>query len=161
MPRQIKYFFIALLLLIVQTQLVRLLTVEGVTPDLLTIWIVYIAIKEGQLPATVWGFAVGLMFDLVTGNFIGLSAFTKTVAGFVAGYFYDEHKTPVTLATYRYLVIVLIVSIIHNTVYFALFTRGSDVTLVRATLQIGLATTFYTATVTLLPMFAFARKLLT
>jgi rod shape-determining protein MreD len=161
MSHHARYLLISLLLLIVQTQIVRLLTIEGVTPDLLTIWIIYIAIKDGQLPATVWGFVIGLMVDFVTGNFIGLSAFSKTVAGFVAGYFYDENKTFVTLASYRYLIIVLIVSFVHNVVYFTLFTRGSDITLARAILQIGLATTFYTVTVTLLPMFAFARRYLT
>jgi hypothetical protein len=52
----------------------------------------------------------------------------------------------------------MVVSMLHNTVYFGIFTRGSDISLLRAIFQIGLATTFYTTTVTLLPMFAFARK---
>ncbi len=158
MSRHIRYFFITLLLLLIQTQVMHLLTLEGITPDILVIWIVYIAVREGQLPATIWGFAIGMLYDLATGSFIGLSAFSKTLCGFSAGYFFNEHKTQLTLSSYRYLIIVMAVSMIHNTLYFSVFTRGSDIGLMRAIFQSGLATTFYTTTVTLLPMFAFSRR---
>jgi len=160
MSRNLKYLFLSIFLIGIQSQLMRLLTLEGITPDLLTIWIVYIALREGQLPATLWGFSIGLLFDLFSGNFLGLSALTKTVCGFTAGYFYNENKTPLTLGSYRFIVIVLVVSFIHNAIYFLLFTQGSDIGLLNAIFRVGLATTFYTASLTLLPMFAFSRKLL-
>jgi len=156
--RHVKYLFLSVIFVLVQTQLMRLLTLEGITPDILTIWIVYLALRDGQLAATLWGFSVGLMFDLVTGSFLGLSALSKTVAGFVAGYFFNENKTSLTLGSYRFIVIVLITSLIHNTIYFIVFTQGSGISLLSAIFQVGLATTFYTATITLLPMFAFSRN---
>jgi len=159
--RHVKYVFFSIFLLLVQSKMMTLLTLEGITPDLLTIWVVYLALKEGQLVAMPWGFALGLAFDLLTGNFIGLSALTKTVAAFTAGYFYNENKTPLILGSYRFLVIVLTVSLIHNTIYFLIFTQGSEIGTLRAIFQVGLATTFYTATLTLLPMLAFARKYIT
>jgi len=158
MMRHIKYFLFTYLLIIIQTQGLRLLVLEGITPDILIIWVVYIALKRGQLTATIWGFIIGLMFDLVAGNFIGLSALTKCIAGFTAGYFFEENKAPMTLGGYRYVLIVLVTSLIHNTIYFIAFTRGSEISLLRAIFHVGLATTFYTAALTLLPMFAFARK---
>ncbi len=161
MSRHVKYVFFSIFLLLVQSKMMTLLTLEGITPDLLTIWVVYLALKEGQLIAMPWGFALGLAFDLLTGNFIGLSALTKTVAAFTAGYFYNENKTPLILGSYRFLVIVLTVSLIHNTLYFLIFTQGSEIGTLRAIFQVGLATTFYTATLTLLPMLAFARKYIT
>ncbi len=156
--RHFRYFLLTLILIVLQTQVIRLLALEGITPDVLTIWIVYLALREGQLTATLWGFIIGLMFDLTTGNFIGLSALTKTVCGFTAGYFYNENKIPMTLGSYRFIIIVLIASLVHNTLYFVIFTQGSEIGLARALLQIGLATTLYTATMTLIPMFAFARR---
>jgi len=159
--RHVKYVFFSIFLLLVQSKMMTLLTLEGITPDLLTIWVVYLALKEGQLVAMPWGFALGLAFDLLTGNFIGLSALTKTVAAFTAGYFYNENKTPLILGSYRFLVIVLTSSLIHNTIYFLIFTQGSEISTLRAIFQVGLATTFYTATLTLLPMLAFARKYIT
>ena len=157
MTRIIKYLFISLLLVLVQTTLLRLVSLEGITPDVLTIWIVYIAIREGQLEATLWGFGMGLMFDFISGNFIGLAALTKTLCGFIAGYFYGENKTQMILGSYRFPLIVFIVSLLHNTVYFILFTRGTEIGLLRAVAEFGLATTLYTATVTLLPMLVFSR----
>jgi rod shape-determining protein MreD len=161
MSRYVKYLFLSAALILIQSKMMTLLTLEGITPDLLTIWVVYLALKEGQLAAMPWGFAIGLAFDLATGNFIGLSALTKTVAAFTAGYFYNENKTPLTLGSYRFLVVVLVTSLIHNTIYFLIFTQGSEIGTVRAIFQVGLATTFYTATLSLLPMLAFARKYIT
>ena len=159
MGSHIKYFFISILLIIIQSQAMKLLSLEGMTPDILAIWIVYLALRHGQLSGTMWGFGIGLLFDLVTGSLIGLSALSKTVCGFIAGYFYNENKTVMTLSSYRFILVVLTVSFIQNTVYFVIFTRGTDIGLLRAIFEFGLATTLYTATVSLLPMFLFARKL--
>lgn len=156
--RHFKYLIFVYILIIIQTQVFHLLSISGVTPDILTIWIVYVAIKEGQIYATIWGFISGLIFDLVMGNFIGLSALTKTVAGFTAGYFFEENKAPATLGSYRFLLLVFLVSLIHNTIYFIVFTRGSDLGTWQAFFNIGLATTFYTSALTLIPMFGFTRK---
>jgi rod shape-determining protein MreD len=159
MGKQVKYVVISFCLVVIQTQVMRLLSLEGITPDLLLIWIVFLAIRHGQMTGTLWGFCIGLAFDLITGNFIGLTALTKTLSGFVAGYFYNENKTQLTLSSYRFIVVVLIVSLIHNTVYFVIFTQGSEIGIVRAVLQFGFATALYTSTLTLLPMFGFSRKL--
>ena len=160
MARTFRYILLTIIFVLLQTKLMLLLSLEGITPDILTIWVVYLALREGQLPATLWGFCIGLLFDLITGNFIGLSALTKTVCGFTAGYFYNENKTTLILSSYRFLLVVLFVSLVHNTVYFVIFTQGSTVGLLRAVFQFGLATTFYTTTWTLVPMFAFARRYL-
>lgn len=156
--KQIGIGFISLFLVVLQTQVMRLFTIEGVTPDLLLIWIVYLALRHGQMTGMLWGFAIGLVFDFVTGNFIGLSAMTKTLGGFSAGYFFNENKTHLTLRSYQFIVIVLVASIIHNTIYFILFTQGSDFSFFRAIFRYGITTALYTSIVTLLPMFRFARK---
>ena len=161
MSRWLSYGILSLGFIMLQTKVMRLLTLEGITPDILTIWIVYLAVKEGQMAGTLLGFCIGLGFDFATGSFIGLSALTKTICGFTAGYFYGENKAPTILSSYRFLLIVLFVSLVHNTIYFIIYTQGSDIGILRAVFQVGIATTFYTTTWSLLPMFAFARKYLT
>jgi len=158
MKRIVKNLLLSVVFILIQTTVLRLVALEGIVPDLLAIWIVYIAVTEGQLSATLWGFGIGLTFDLASGGFIGLSALTKTILGFFAGYFYGENKIQMTLSSYRFPLIVLIVSVIHNTVYFALYTRGTEIGLVRSIAEIGFATSLYTATVSLLPMFTFSRR---
>lgn len=160
MMKSVKYVFISLFLIIIQTSVMRLVSIEGITPDVLAVWVVYIALRRGQVSATLWGFSIGLVLDFATGNFIGLSALSKTLCGFTAGYFFNENKTQHTLSSYRFLIVVLVSSLVQNVVYFIIFTRGTEIGLLRAIWGFGIATSLYTATAALLPMFGFSRKYL-
>lgn len=146
-------------LIILQTTIIPFTSVGNIIPDLLLIWIVYIAVTRGQIPAAIFGFAVGLCLDFLSGQFIGLSALCKTVAGFLAGYFYHENKVDVTLSNYQFLVITGAVSLVHNILYFIIFTQGSDVPLAAAIFQFGVFSTLYTTAMALLPFFFYSRRL--
>lgn len=158
MKKSFSFAGISLLLIAVQTTAIHLLNLEGVIPDLLSIWVVYIALTEGQMEAMLWGFAVGLMLDLTAQDFIGLSTLTKMLCGFLAGYFYNENKTQIVLGSYRFILIVFIVTFVQNVVYFVVFTQGSEINLLHAVVQYGLTTTLYTAIVTTFPVFLFSRR---
>ncbi len=157
MGKIFKYGVLSFALILVQATIMHWVSLDGITPDLLTIWLVYLALKQGQLRATVWGFSIGVVFDLVAGNFIGLSALVKTICGFVAGYFFNENKTALILGSYRFVVVILVASFIQNTIYFITFTRGTEISLFSAIIQHGLSTTLYTAIVSLVPIFRFSR----
>jgi rod shape-determining protein MreD len=158
MNKYVKYALGSVFLVVLQTTLIHFINLEGIVPDLLTIWIVYIALMEGQLEATLWGFGVGLFFDLTAHDFIGLAALSKTICGFLAGYFFNENKTRLVLTSYRFVLIIFLVSIVQNIVYFIVFTQGSEIDLVHAVFQFGLTTTLYTAIVGLLPILVFTRR---
>lgn len=158
MNRTTKNILISLVLIVLQTTIVRLLSLEGIQPDILVIWVVYLALTEGQLRGTIWGFCIGLCIDLLSGNFLGLSAMTKTLVGFFGGYFYNENKTKLTLGSYRFLLVIIFASFLHNIVYFLIFTQGSDIRFWQVILRFGITTTLYTATISAIPMFAFSRK---
>ncbi len=90
---------LSLVLLVLQTTIIRFLAVQMIVPDLILLWIVYLAVRRGQIAATTAGFLLGLAFDLLSGpdSMLGLAALSKTAAGFVAGYFYSENKITQTL----------------------------------------------------------------
>lgn len=159
MNTRVVYAFISLALVILQTTIGRLVSLGGIIPDMLVIWVAYLAIKEGQLRGTVWGFSVGLFSDFLAADFLGLSALSKTLAGFTAGYFFNQNTTQQTLGSYRFPLIVVVVSLVHNAVYFLIFTLGTDIHFWQTVLRFGITTTLYTATVSLLPMFILQRKL--
>jgi rod shape-determining protein MreD len=158
--KALKYVFLSLVFIFIQMTVLRLISLNGIIPDIILIWVVFLSLKQGQTQAVLWGFGIGLFFDFLTGSFIGLSAFTKMLAGFTAGFFYNENKFHLILGSYRFLLIVFIVSLIHNVIYFTIFTRGSDLYLTSAVLGSGIATTLYTVVLAALPMFIFARKYL-
>lgn len=145
-------------LIVLQTTIIPFTSVANIIPDLLLIWIVYIAVTRGQIPATIFGFAIGLSIDFLSGQFIGLSALCKTLAGFLAGYFFNENKIEITLGNYQFLVIVGVISLVHNILYFSIFTRGSDVGFVIAVFRFGLFSTIYTTTMALIPFFLYSSR---
>ncbi len=156
--KNFRYAIITVLIVVVQTALTRYINIGGIAPDLLAIWVTYLALKEGQMYGMFWGFFVGLGVDFMSGTIIGLSALTKTIGGFAAGYFYDESKLKYTLGTYRFLLIVFLSSFIQHLVYFIVFTRGSDIDIVTAIVEFGVTTTLYTTLVSLFPVMIVARR---
>ena len=158
MEHYIRSALIALALLLLQTTFIPFLSVAGFLPDLLLIWVVYIAVTRGQMEATVTGFVVGLLQDVVTIQFFGLTALTKTVAGFVAGYFFNENSTEQTLGSYRFLMIILLSSFVHNVIYYGIFLQGIQDAVFTTTLEFSIATSVYTGLLGVLPMFTFVRK---
>jgi rod shape-determining protein MreD len=157
--RLLLYIIFSFLLIIVDSMLVKFLAISSIVPDLLLVWIVYIAIRDGQVAATTAGFLIGLgMGFLGSSPVVGLPALAKTSAGFIAGYFYNENKISSNLGGYQLIAIVVIASLVHNILYFTIFLQGSDFGWFQALFFYGLPTTVYTAVVALLPMFAFARR---
>ena len=158
MEHYIRSALVALGLLILQTTFVPFLSIGGFVPDIFLIWIVYIAVRYGQIEATVTGFLVGLLQDAVTVQFFGLSALSKTAAGFVAGYFFNDNSTDQTLGTYRFILILLLSSSVHCLLYYTIFLQGIQDAVVTTTIEFSVATTLYTGLLGVLPMLTFVRK---
>ena len=160
MRRTSGYILFSVLMVLLQTTLARYLAIEGIVPDLLLIWVVYLALREGQAAATTAGFFLGLLVDLISGRdgMLGLAALSNTVGGFVAGYFHNENKIVQLLGGYQFILIVAVASIVHNVLYFIIFLQGTEVGWLDAVVLYGLPTTVYTAALALLPMFVFSRR---
>jgi len=147
-----------LALLLLQTTFVPFLSIGGFLPDPLLLWVVYVAIRRGQMEATITGFLVGLLQDAVSMQFFGLSALTKTIAGFVAGYFFNDNSTEQTLGSYRFLTILFLSSFVHNIVYYGIFLQGIQDSVFSTMIEFSLVTSLYTVVVGVFPMFTFVRK---
>ena len=158
MKHYVRSALALLVLLLLQTTFLPFLSIGGFMPDVLLIWVVYIAVTRGQVEATVTGFAVGLLQDVIAIQFFGLTALAKTLAGFVAGYFFNENITEQTLGSYRFLLIILLSSLVHNVLYYGVFLQGVQDALFTTTVEFSIATGLYTALMGLFPMFTFVRK---
>jgi rod shape-determining protein MreD len=149
---------IALVLLLLQTLFLPFVSLAGFLPDVFLPWIVYVALRRGQLEATVLGFAIGILQDTAATQFFGLAALSKTIGGFLAGYFFNENTTEQTLGSYRYLLIIAFCSIAHNAVYYTLALQGIETEIMSSTVRLTFGTTLYTTVLSLLPMFAFSQR---
>ncbi len=157
--RQILFYvFLTLFFLAVHATLINYITIGNAIPDILLIWIVYIALTRGQMSGLLAGFFIGLFIDFISGGVLGLSALTKTLAGFFAGYFFNENKTEQTLSTWKFVVAVGLAALLHNAIYFLIFLQGTDVGWWRALILHGIPSTLYTTALAMIPMFIFRRK---
>ena len=71
------------------------LTLYNVSPDVITVFLAFLAVSAGQRASTSFGFAVGILTGILSGN-MGLNMLSRTVEGFIAGYFHipeDSHAT--------------------------------------------------------------------
>ncbi|HPN39800.1 MAG TPA: rod shape-determining protein MreD [Melioribacteraceae bacterium] len=121
----IKSFVFPLLifipLLILQLTVIPLISYNNIVPDLIILPVVYFAVKKGQRFGMLLGFVLGLLFDLFSGGLIGPAMFSKTITGFIAGYFYNENKIDLTLGSAFFMVIVLICASIDS-LFYSLFS---------------------------------------
>lgn len=156
--RYIGYGVIALLLSVIHVVFLRFLQVSSVTPDILLIFTVFVALYEGQFTGMLVGFLCGLLFDAVSTDVIGTNALAKTVAGFIAGYFYRENHGIQTVGSLRFLIVVTISGLVHNLIYNFFFVRPMQISFWWFFLQYGLAATLYTSVAALFPMLYVARK---
>jgi len=150
--RYIAYAVIAMILSVVHVVILKYIAVQSVTPDLLLILVVWAALSEGQFIGMLVGFGAGILYDVTSGDVLGSNALAKTVAGFVAGYFYKENLAMVTIGSYRFLLIVTAAAFVHNLIYFFFYIQPMEVTFGSFFLVYGVATTLYTAVAAVFPM---------
>ena len=150
----IIFFFVYLL----QITVVPFIRLAGIIPDLILIILVYYSISRGQLYGTILGAVYGLLMDLISGNLLGLSMISKTIAGFSAGYFTGETKKDTNVSTYNFSLIVLLCSFI-DTIIFSLFSSFDLQTNILSILfEQALLPSLYTAVVSILFIFYPFRK---
>jgi uncharacterized membrane protein len=83
--------------------------------------------------------------------------FSKTVCGFIAGYFYNENKIEFNISTVFFLVIVFISSAINSFFYLLLTSSEIKLTAAHLILEQGILPGIYTAVISI-PIFIFNQK---
>ncbi len=142
--KYVRYALVALLLSVVHIVLLDLISVAGITPDLLLILVIWIAVIEGPMPGLLAGFTIGLLFDVISMDVIGTNALAKIITAFIAGWFYREGTLEHKLGRFRFLIIVFIGSIVHNLVYFFFYIKLSELSFFSFFTKYGLAMSLYT-----------------
>jgi rod shape-determining protein MreD len=147
-----KYFLPIIIffpIAIVQLTLVPLVSIKSIAPDLIIILLVYFTLRKGQLYGTILGFVFGLFFDLMSGGLLGSAMFSKTLAGFITGYFYNESKILENTNTIKIVFIVLLASLIDSSFYSLLALPEVRISISSVILEQGLLPALYTSILSL------------
>lgn len=154
--KYLKPFLYFIPAVILQLVVVPLIAIENVVPDIVTIVLVYFVLNLGQFYGTALGFMFGFFFDLFSGGVFGSAMLSKTMAGFLTGYFYNENKVELNTQTYLFAVILVIISSIESIIFTAL-SSSAPKSLMVLLLTGGILPGLYTSIVSF-PMLIFKRK---
>src|SRR5688500_9052533 len=117
---------VALLLVLLQL-VIGYIAVEDVTPDLLDIFAVFIALRDGQSTGLIGGFGVGHLFENIWSDVLGTGGRAKMIGAFVAGFFHDAQFTlQVAIGSFRCFGIVVLASVVHNMFSFFFGVQPTD-----------------------------------
>ena len=133
--------FILLLLLIVQQTLVPLLSIKGISPDVLLIFIIYWSGTKTRLYGVVMGFIAGLFQDLAGVGTVGVFALSKAVAAYAACSFpmsrHEKNIIPWSIALFA-------ASFLHYLIYFLFQLRNAKAGFFSLLLRYGFPSILYT-----------------
>lgn len=117
---KIIHFFILLLFLIIQIVLLEQFSFYGTGINLLFVAVIAVSIIDGYIYGILYGFAFGMILDILSGGIIGLNALVFTLAAFLAYRVYRLGFKPRLLT---YLIIVPLVTVLDvllpNLIYYA------------------------------------------
>lgn len=154
----ILYPIITLLIGLLQISFVSFIEIDGVSPNLFIVFVVWIAITEGQFTALFAAFFIGLTYDILKMDVIGTNALSLIFTAFVAGFFYKEGKSDLIIQKYTFLIIVFISALVHNLVYYILYLKISEINFIHFFIKYGIASSFYSTVFAVFPMLLTFRK---
>ncbi|MGB3543044.1 rod shape-determining protein MreD [Rubrivirga sp.] len=114
MPNVLRQVALGLAVVLLQWLLSNL-KLWDVWPDVVLLYVAYVALRRGRVEGAVTGFGMGLAMDfLVMPETLGLNTVLKTLMGFVIGLFRSEQGENLRLTPVQAFVGALVVAMVHN-----------------------------------------------
>jgi rod shape-determining protein MreD len=138
----LRFFLLAAAALILQSTLLKLVSVGHIQPDLILLFLFYIALMEGSFGATIAGFCTGLVQDIYAPETLGLNALCKSLVGFGLGY--CQRGVFMEGLAARALMLFSAV-LVHDTLYFLISFWPEISKALALVVRVGLPAALYTA----------------
>lgn len=93
-----NWFFVLIILYVVQTSILPYVAYNRQSPDLLLLFVMSFAILKGSKRSVLVGLTAGLLKGLAGGSFFGVDAFSYTLIAFIVGRFHrDVYKESIVM----------------------------------------------------------------
>ena len=116
---------ICTILLLIEISLVPWISINGLTPDLLLIYVMLTAANRGKNAGLLTGLYAGLLQDITGGGALGLLALAKCNLAFLLGLSIEKRGN--SFAAWVLLPVVFISALIHNTWTALFMLQGSEI----------------------------------
>jgi rod shape-determining protein MreD len=136
-----QVFVLLLILLVVQSNLIPLIQIKGITPDLVLIFIVSWSAQRRGYQGIILGFMAGFLQGLMEGGTLGIFTLSKSVACYVA-YCVPYNRYEKNYSIFG--VVLFMAAFTHQLIYFVLAYRESSAGFTALFLRYGIPSVFYT-----------------
>jgi rod shape-determining protein MreD len=113
MPPIVRHILIGLFVVLLDWLLLGRLRIAGAAPDVILLYVIYMALQYGRLPGMIAGFVTGFFADMIYGTW-GIFMFIKTLVGFLIGMFPLESRDRPTMLPQQVFSGSLIIALFHN-----------------------------------------------
>ncbi|NLK87278.1 MAG: rod shape-determining protein MreD [Clostridiaceae bacterium] len=142
------YFFFIILFLVLQTTLVRFVSIYGVIPNLLIVFTIVTAVLRNSTEGSAVGFFTGLCIDMQFGSVLGFYALLGLYLGMAAGTIskrvYRENLMIVVFLTFVY-------SIAYEAAVYLIYNlMNADIQIVYAFTNVILPEALYNCVISIL-----------
>jgi len=118
--RILFYSILFIVLAVLQTTFCHLIAIRGIEPDLIVLFVVAIAMKEGGFVGVWFGFLAGLFFDVFSPQVLGTGSLAKSLLGYFAGLL-DERTIKIDD---KYRIAVIFFAVLLHDLIVAIATTG-------------------------------------
>ncbi|GEM_PF-1130356 len=139
-------------LTIIQVTIIELIAINQIKPDLVLIALIYITLREGQIPGIIYSFFAGVILDILGNGIIGSNSFSKVIVMFVVGYFHDPFSITSFRIDLRFPLIVLISAIVDRILYIFITLSLDFNELINLMIGYGILPAIFTAITSLLTL---------
>ncbi|MEM1117797.1 MAG: rod shape-determining protein MreD [Bacteroidota bacterium] len=121
-----------------------------VVPDVVLLFVAWVALRRGRTAGAVAGFWTGLLMDLIVNpSTLGLHAMLKTLMGFVIGTFRSEQGENLRLSPPQAFIGALMIAVVHNGLMTIVLALEQDTRTPFLIFGLWLGAAVYTAAVAL------------
>ena len=126
------------------------LTLWGTWPDVVLLYVAFVALRRGRVAGAVAGFGAGLAMDLIVNPAtLGINTVLKTLMGFVIGLFRSDQGDNLRLSPIQAFLGALMIAVVHNGLMTIVLALEQDTRTPFLIFGLWLGSSLYTAGVAL------------
>ncbi|MCX7908162.1 MAG: rod shape-determining protein MreD [Ignavibacteria bacterium] len=154
----IYYAIVTLLICVLQLSFSFLISIDGITPDLVILLVIWITLYDGKIVGLTSAFFIGLLYDYLSMNVLGINALTKTLVAYFTGFFFKENEFWNIIKNNKIFIIIFFAIFFHNAIYYLLMMNLTEASLWSMYFKYLIGCTAYTFAFSLLAFFFRIRK---
>ncbi|MEM6646081.1 MAG: rod shape-determining protein MreD [Bacteroidota bacterium] len=143
-PDFVRYLTVGTGVFLLQWLVLGRLQIFGAFPDVLILFVSWVALQQGRFGGTLAGFVAGFCLDLVYETY-GIYMFAKTLLGFLVGIAATSERETVLIQPRQAFISGLMVALLHNGLTVALFAVQSSGNPMYLGLVLWIGSALYTA----------------